>query len=683
MKRLSVKAIKALCILLPLCFAGCTQANNTPVLPGINTSGENNTSEEKPVTLSCSYKVSSEVNQKNLGTAASDSTLSRSATASIPTGITYFVTAETSDGSRTVNVPSSDIDTIHRSFTISLVTGYTWKITVGIKNSAGKEILSDSVTKSLTPNDTLMAPTFKLKPHITAGKTGDLLLNVSCPSGYSLSVSDETSTTWNVTPDPVVANKYQVTASNVASGTYNLILTFTKSGVPPFITSQVVTIYDNLETNSWHSGGNDLITDGNFELTTAIANIAAENRKDFYVDGTAGGPGNDNNSGNYQAPLATISKAFGLINAVGLDNNSIVYKIHIKNGTSETISTGIDVTKNILVDCYATTPGDKAGTATLTASTGATYIFNVTSKNLYLYGLNLDGNNVSDIIGIYANSTSTDSAYVLIGSGSIKHCCNGLYLDGNLTNVYLRGGEITDNVNTSSRIGAGISINNGSIAYLYLEGSPKVIGNMADDGSPQNFYLPTGNRIDFTGALTTGAQIGITTQTPPTLSTPAEFTRHYTTKHGTTHPSAYFVGDVYGVSQNAAGEATLNLSGGSLTQQFYDNITLSCAKSTSPNTTITSDSVSKATGLPRTYQFKVLASDGTDLTSTNINDFSLISFKNQGSNYGSDYAEQQTGTNKNKVQLKAACLPGTYYLTMGFTYLGTTYTSTLRVVVTD
>ena len=218
MKRLSVKAIKALCILLPLCFAGCTQANNTPVLPGINTSGENNTSEEKPVTLSCSYKVSSEVNQKNLGTAASDSTLSRSATASIPTGITYFVTAETSDGSRTVNVPSSDIDVTNRKFTISLVTGYTWKITVGIKNSAGKEILSDSVTKSLTPNDTLMAPTFKLKPHITAGKTGNLLLNVSCPSGYFLSVSDETSTTWNVFPDPSI-NKHHITASNVPSGT--------------------------------------------------------------------------------------------------------------------------------------------------------------------------------------------------------------------------------------------------------------------------------------------------------------------------------------------------------------------------------------------------------------------------------------------------------------------------------
>ena len=110
---------------------------------------------------------------------------------------------------------------------------------------------------------------------------------------------------------------------------------------------------------------------------------------------------------------------------------------------------------------------------------------------------------------------------------------------------------------------------------------------------------------------------------------------------------------------------------------------LSCAKSTSPNTTITSDSVSKATGLPRTYQFKVLASDGTDLTSTCINNFSLISVKSMGSYYGTDYAEQLSGTSKNQVQLKSACIPGTYFITMGFTYFGITYTSTLRVVVTD
>lgn len=678
MKKLSVNIAKCLLVLFPLFITACVNSNDPAGF-----SFADSFSVHEPVNLYCNYSVSSDVKKSISDPSSSASTLSRSATAAVPAGITYFVTAETTDGSRTVNVPSSDIDLTNRSFTISLITGYEWKITVGIKNSAGQEILSDSVTKRLTPNDTLMAPTFKLKPHITSGKTGDLSLYVTCPSGYSLSVSDETSTTWNVSPDPSIANKHHITASNVPSGTYNLVLTFTKAGLPPFVTTQVVTVYDNLETNIWHSGGNALITNGNFELTTAIVNIAAENRREFYVDGTAGGPGNDNNSGNYQAPLASISKAFGLINAVGLDNNSIVYTIHIKNGTSETISTGIDVTKIILVDCYATTPGDKAGTATLTASTGATYIFNVTSKNLYLYGLNLDGNNVSDIIGIYANSPSTDYATVQINSGSIKHCCNGLYLDGNHTYVYLTGGEITDNVNTSSRIGAGISINNGIIAHLYVEGSPKVIGNMADDGSPQNFYLPTGNRIDFTGALTTGAQIGITTQTPPTLSAPAEFTTNYTTSQGTTHPSTYFVGDVYGVSQNADGEATLNLSGGSLTQQFYDNITLSCAKAASPDTTISSDTVSKATGLPCTYQFKVLASDGTDLTSTCINNFSLISVKSMGSYYGTDYAVQLSGTSKNQVQLKSACVPGTYFITMGFTYFGITYTSTLRVVVTN
>ncbi len=675
MKKLSVNIAKCLLVLFPLFITACVNSND----PAGFSFADSSTVQE-PINLSCSYKVSSEVNQKNILPAASDSSLSRSATASIPTGITYFVTAETTDGTRTVNVPSSDIDVTNRKFTISLVTGYTWKITVGIKNSAGKEILSDSVTKSLTPNDTLMAPTFKLKPHITSGKTGDLLLNVSCPSGYSLSVSDETSTSWHVTPDPVVANKYQVTASNVASGTYNLILTFTKSGVPPFITSQVVTIYDNLETNSWHSGGNALINDGNFELTTAIVNLATENRTDFYVDGTAGGPGNDNNSGNYQAPLATISKAFGLINAIG--NDTTTYTIHLKNETHYTISSGIDISKNTIIECYNTTPGDKAGTATIAASGSVDKIFsNEFGKSFWIFGLNIDGANISDIIGINQSGSSTNTFTRMTG-GSIKNCSRGIKFD--IGNFFLINTEITDNTNWDTTLpGAGVCHTGTANGFLYISGNTKIFGNKASDNSPQNLYLDSGRYLELDGPLTTGAMIGVLTRDPPTLSLPKTFTINYHNYHSTTHPGTYFVGDVYGVSQNAAGEATLNLSGGSITNQFYDNITLSCAKTASPDTTISSDTVSKATGLPCTYQFKVLASDGTDLTSTCINNFSLISVKSMGSYYGTDYAEQLSGTSKNQVQLKSACVPGTYFITMGFTYFGITYTSTLRVVVTN
>lgn len=674
MKKLSVNIAKCLLVLFPLFITACVNSNDPAVF-----SFADSFSVHEPINLYCNYSVSSDVKKSNSSPSSSASTLSRSATAAVPAGITYFVTAETTDGSRTVNVPSSDIDLTNRSFTISLITGYEWKITVGIKNSAGQEILSDSVTKRLTPNDTLMAPTFKLKPHITAGKTGDLSLYVTCPAGYSLSVSDETSTSWNVSPDPSIANKHHITASNVPSGTYNLVLTFTKAGLPPFVTTQVVTVYDNLETNIWHSGGNALITDGNFELTTAIANIAAENRTDFYVDGTAGGPGNDNNSGNYQSPFASISKAFGIINAIG---NTTYYKIHIKNGTFYTLSSVIDITKNTIIDCYASSPGDNAGTATLTATGSIDKIFsNEFGKQLWIYGLNIDGGNISGIIGINQSGSSTNTSTRMTG-GSIKNCSRGIKID--IGNLFLKDTEITDNTNWDTTLpGAGVCHTGTANGYVYVIGSTKIIGNKSSDNSPQNLYLDSGRSLVLDGPLTTGAQIGILTSTAPTLAMPKVFTTNYHNYHSTTHPSTYFVGDVYGVSQNADGEATLNLSGGSLTQQFYDNITLSCAKAASPDTTISSDTVSKATGLPCTYQFKVLASDGTDLTSTCINNFSLISVKSMGSYYGTDYAEQQSGTSKNQVQLKSACVPGTYFITMGFTYFGITYTSTLRVVVTN
>ena len=678
MKRFSVIALKALFILLPLYFAGCTQANNSPALIIPNTPEGINTDDDI-VTLSCNYKVSSEVSQKNLAQ-PSASANSRAATASIPTGISYFVTAVTTDGSKTVNVPSSDIDVTNRRFTIGLQTGFEWKITVGIKNSAGKEILSDSVTKRLTPNDTLMAPNFKLKPHITEGKTGSLSLNVSCPSGYLLSVSDESSTSWSVSPDPMIANKFVVTGADVPSGTYNLVFTFTSSNRPPFITTQVVTVYDNLETNSWHSGGNALInSDDNFELTTEIADVAAANRTDFYVDGTTGGFGNDTHSGNYQAPLASIGKAFELINAVG--NNTSTYNIHIKNGTSSIISSCIDISKNITVECYSEEPGDKAGTATLTATGTASGIFAINGHTLILNGLNLDGGNISNIIGIEASS-GTDFTSVTINSGSIKHCCKGITINGSNTAVYLYGGEITDNINSdTTNLGAGIYYGGG---YLYVKGSPKVTGNKASDNSPQNIYLAANKKITIQDALETGAEFGIMSASIPTLSAPVAFTLHYTTQNGTTHPSTYFTGDVYGVSKNSDGEATLNLSGGEITQQYYDSITLTCVKSTNTSATITSDTISKSSSsFPITYVFYAYGDDDTNLTSTYINNFTLISVRSQGTSYGSTYAAQLTGSNKNRVQLKDACPPGIYYITMGFIYNENTYTATLRVTVTE
>ena len=171
MKKFFRKTIKPLQLLLLVIFlASCNFSDDTPVftpLPVVP---------DLPVTLTANFGIDKStpapLRDMVLQACTATTGLDRSATASMPANTQLYVTAVTVNEAvpLTVNVPDDDIDLTNNRFTINLLTGHKWGITVGILDTdIGQTILSDYYEKELSATNTDMSHDFALKPHITSG----------------------------------------------------------------------------------------------------------------------------------------------------------------------------------------------------------------------------------------------------------------------------------------------------------------------------------------------------------------------------------------------------------------------------------------------------------------------------------------------------------------------------------
>ncbi len=438
-------------------FTSCSFSNDLPAinpLPVIT---------DLPVKLTASFDIDSSTPKslQNIVLQAAENTdASRSATASMPSNIQYFVTAETLGEAvpLTVNVPDDDIDETNKRFTINLRTGHNWRITVGIRDTDINEtILSDYTDKELTATNTDISHNFTLKPAITSGKNGSVYLEIKlADSGYAIDITDADNayTDWN-TNLTTSGTTRTLDIASIPSGRYVLKIKFTKANTIPFTATQTVTVYDNLKTNTWVSGGNALIdpSTNEFLLSSAIIAAANEGKKIYYVDGNTGGAGNDNNSGNINAPLQTIARAAALINAVG--NSTDTYKIYVKGGTSETVANSIAIggasaNRKIELYTYLTSPTDGLGAVTLTRTSAINILtINNGSQLTINGGFTFDGAELEQA-GINNSGTLT------MNNGIVQKCYATGILNIGTFNLY--GGSIINNRKSSVTNGGGIEL---------------------------------------------------------------------------------------------------------------------------------------------------------------------------------------------------------------------------------
>lgn len=606
----------------------------------INAAGSSGSSSDKTVIFHGSFSVE----ESYLSQSSSSVMASRSAQPTIPADaeLTYY--AKATNGSETIR--SQDIDSSTGTFSIPLKSGSSWTIEVGAK---GTSAVDTSLTAAILLKDSVVfnpnapdydEPTkeykFYLKPYVSDGGRGKLNLRIKIqdPTGNKIDhveivpkkclskPDDETAVTagWNELAPLWNSDKKAVCFSSnldnftiierpsFKSGIWEVAVNFRDSeGQLLYSTIQVICVYDNLETKNWESSktvadSNELIPStgenaGVLYLTTLL--VDSYGLTDFYVSPATSTPAGNDTSGNGSPmkPFASITKAIAVVN--GLNRSDKTYTIHIKDGTTQTVTDTIVVKANLSIECYKTREGDREGTATITSTYANGPILQIgdgsTTAVLTLDGIREDNdipNDISDDTWTGLQLTSSQSRFgtntrgveirengsFFMNGGSITdNKCNGVGAGVEIySNAYFifTGGKISGNTAVSA-LGGGIYIRNdgdllikggvikGNASTEYGGAGVYAIGNITIGGTcyisgnsggtkATNIYLPDNKLIRINGKID-GSTIGITTQSTPTAATPIRFTDGYSYnkewgQNGNNLPSKYFTSDKSGFS---------------------------------------------------------------------------------------------------------------------------------------
>lgn len=479
--------------------------------------------------------------------------LSRAARPKLPavgSAYEYFVKATDQTGLAKEDVPHLDPDDNKYKYNLELEINKTWTFQAGFRKKAvGEEgdadyepekiLLIDTETEvdnsySKTLNEATVETThnFVLKPMKTPDGKGKLqLLMETIPlevTQLKLFIPDEDdghavpwlsddilevalhSSTSITSSTGVAVNNYirsKDDAFNIPSGAYDVTLIFYKTvtgvtePVPCYITCQTINIFDNMVTDSWinESGAS---ADGAIDSTTGVFALSDTLMQNFlettiYVGQLAGGTvsASDGNTGSAYSPLATLGRAFELIQVQG---NGSPYRIYITgNQTGNfTIPSGIGTTQasSIEISGIGNTPsvldGNKTGTVLKVDSAVPVTLKNIRITNgkaesgsptsgkgggIYIAsGASVTLGTDAIIGGIPAGVTSaaisenSSSNYALSGGG--------VYCEGSL--ILKRGSEVSYNYASDSSFenggGGGIRCKNGT---LKIEDGSKISMN--------------------------------------------------------------------------------------------------------------------------------------------------------------------------------------------------------------
>ena len=210
---------------------------------------------------------------------------------------------------------------------------------------------------------------------------------------------------------------------------------------------------------------------------------------------------------------------------------------------------------------------------------GAVHVYGTSTFNLS--GGKITGNSSVDGGAIYLNrepSVLNMSGGVISGNTATGNG-GGVYIFRTGSVCNLSGGTIEKN---TANVGGGIYVNPGNNGQLKISGNPDVKGNTAS-GDANNVYLPSGKKLSISAAMSSGASIGITTESK---NYPVVFSGKYGQDY-----SDYFFADAADAHVNYNANTELELAAGAKKYNVYiitdDNGTATVsASSTTAGTTI-------------------------------------------------------------------------------------------------
>ena len=623
----------------------------------------------------------------------------RSAQPVLP-AITYYAKATNKNNSEEV-IDSDDIDESTGTFSIPLKTGKIWEIEVGATGTSAisgtsKVLIKDSITfDPATATSPVAEEIFYLKPQITEDGEGKLNLTIKIENPYGNKIKkveikpqknltypndeaavtagwsgisgwDSTSKAWIYTSglDVTSTKSIAIEKNNFPSGIWEVAVNFLDNGGQLlFASTQIISVYDDLETKSWESSkttssSNELIKDGEFKLTTQL--VDSYGLTEFYVGGTGA---SDNNNGGPNKPFATIKKAILIVN--GVNRQDQTYTIHVKNGLYENCSSELVVQSNVSIECYLDSYGDRKGSATITSTSSASILKIQRSET---------SSSALTIEGVKSGNSWTGLKIIKGSSRTTSTSTRGINISTDCS-LYMNGGEISGNIISVSANGAGVFV--GDNAYFSMTGGiiqnnqaggrgggiyisstgefsmkgGKIINNQAataggaifDSGamtvsgpvtisgntntaSPaeaSNVYLTTDKVIKISGELYDSnnvSSIGIKTETSPGVGHPVRFTQGYAFgkewgQNNDKHPHLIFTSDVAGYSimidpeENTdlnTGDAFLGISGGTIVPKAIPQLHLKLER----------DSANDITGTPGKMAYKISIQEAENLSGT-------------------------------------------------------------------
>lgn len=188
---------------------------------------------------------------------------------------------------------------------------------------------------------------------------------------------------------------------------------------------------------------------------------------------------------------------------------------------------------------------------------GAVHVYGTSTFNLS--GGKITGNSSVDGGAIYLNrepSVLNMSGGVISGNTATGNG-GGVYIFRTGSVCNLSGGTIEKN---TANVGGGIYVNPGNNGQLKISGNPVVKGNTAS-GDANNVYLPSGKKLSISAAMSSGASIGITTESK---NYPVVFSGKYGQDY-----SNYFFADAADAHVNYNSNTELELAAGAKKYNVY------------------------------------------------------------------------------------------------------------------
>lgn len=492
----------------------------------------------------CNIKAessSSETESSSINTAETQSKNARTAIPEIPQLITYKVSA--TYGSSTVQGEVNG-----DSFTIKLSSG-TWAIKAEGFSAPSMEpntkILEGSTSIDLSANPVKNDISITLSPISSGSGTIDLTVNFDSATGINsveMILTKDGSNQQTIKGSGLTGNQIKLTDTNIPIGVYDAVLNFKYSATGTTGTTgteelkyqahEVINVFPNLTTNTWQGSATYFTKtpDGKTEFKITQALVDNFSRKEFYVKGTGStlsGTANNDNSGTYFDPFATIQQAVDTINSINDGTSAYTIKV---DGTFETSEINVSAGNNNQPKKLNLTIEGVKENSKATIKPNSNYrVFkvsggnvNVTMKNLIITGGNdtsgggggirLEAGNLTlsnvEVTGNFTPSRGggilvRDNATLTLNEGTkitknrATDAGGGVYLQSGVLNV--TNSEISENETYGTGGGGGICIKGGT---LKINGTTTMSANKLQPYNPLTNAKGSGAAI-FVGKATT------------------------------------------------------------------------------------------------------------------------------------------------------------------------------------